>query len=166
MVTPTQAQQIDLGALNQRVTSLESAIQNVATQLGALSSKIDERSRTPWAVLIAAAGFMLLFMSTIGVLAYRPIDQEQTRLAQDIRELKREINSDLRAINAQIVPRGEHTEKWESNRNQIVNLQRQIDEVQKRSGDVYSARDVILDLRNEVKDLKARVYSNGRHGTP
>lgn len=158
MATPTQ---IDLGALNQRVTGLERSIHDIATQLGALSTKLDERSRTPWAVLIAGAGFMLLFMSTIGVLAYRPIDQEQNRQAADIRELKRELSTEIRQIGTLIVPRGEHSERWEANRAQVVNLQRQIDELAKRTGDVYSARDIILDLRQDMKDLKTRVLING-----
>jgi hypothetical protein len=99
-----QQARFDIGALEQRVYGVEKAVNDISSSIAALSTKIDERSRTPWATLIAAAGFLLLFMSTVGVLAYRPVqsdlDRHETRLnAMDeryIADLQRD-NDRLRA---------------------------------------------------------------------
>lgn len=74
-----QQARYDIGALEQRVYGVEKAVNDISSSIAALSTKIDERSRTPWATLIAAAGFLLLFMSTVGVLAYRPIEADIAR---------------------------------------------------------------------------------------
>ena len=44
----------DIGALEQRVYSVEKAVGDIATQISALGTKIDERSRTPWATTLIA----------------------------------------------------------------------------------------------------------------
>lgn len=74
-----QQARYDIGALEQRVYGLEKLATDISASIAALGTKIDERSRTPWATLIAAAGFLLLFMSTVGVLAYRPIEADIAR---------------------------------------------------------------------------------------
>ena len=87
----------DIGALEQRVTGTERALNDISSQIAALGAKLDERSRTPWVTLIAAGGFLLAFMSTIGVLAYSPIeraiarqqvllDQIDLRYVQDLKD--------------------------------------------------------------------------------
>lgn len=144
----------DPGALEQRVYNVEQGLQSISAQISGLSAKLDERSKTPWATLISGGVFMLAIMSTVGVLAYRPIDAAQVRGELDLREMRRETLADLRVLKELIVPRGEHTEKWEANRVQMGNLQRQIDELSKRTGDVYTARDAILDLKQQIQDLR------------
>lgn len=74
-----QQARYDIGALEQRVYGLEKLATDISASIAALGTKIDERSRTPWATLIAAAGFLLLFMSTVGVLAYRPVEENLAR---------------------------------------------------------------------------------------
>jgi hypothetical protein len=91
----------DIGALEQRVTGTERALAEISSQIAGLSAKLDERSRTPWVTLIAAGGFLLAFMSTIGVLAYGPIEKNQARQqlvldqieARYIQDLKDEIRA-------------------------------------------------------------------------
>jgi hypothetical protein len=69
----------DFGALEQRVYGVEKAVGEIRDYLAGLSTKIDERSRTPWATLIACGGFVLALVSAIGVLAYAPINVELAR---------------------------------------------------------------------------------------
>lgn len=87
----------DIGALEQRVTGTERALNDISSSIAALGAKLDERSRTPWVTLIAAGGFLLAFMTTIGVLAYGPvekglarqqlvIDQIEARYIQDLKD--------------------------------------------------------------------------------
>jgi hypothetical protein len=80
MTTPRETKtRFDIGALEQRVYGVEKAVGEIRDYLASLSTKIDERSRTPWATLIACGGFMLALVSAVGVLAYAPINVELAR---------------------------------------------------------------------------------------
>lgn len=95
---PTQQWQNDLGVTNQRVHTLERAVQqlandqqqmgtrlsaeigNVATQMSAelkgLNLSLAERSKIPWPAL----GVMLAFITTIGGLVWYPVKDRQDRI--------------------------------------------------------------------------------------
>jgi hypothetical protein len=80
MTTPREIKtRHDFGALEQRVYGVEKAVGEIRDYLASLSTKIDERSRTPWTTLIAVGGFTLALISAIGVLAYTPINTELAR---------------------------------------------------------------------------------------
>jgi hypothetical protein len=80
MTTPRETKtRFDIGALEQRVYGVEKAVGEIRDYLASLSTKIDERSRTPWATLIACGGFVLALISAVGVLAYAPINVELAR---------------------------------------------------------------------------------------
>ena len=91
----TQAR-YDIGALEQRVSGTEQALNNISSQIAALGAKLDERSRTPWVTLIAGGGFLLAFMSAIGVLAYNPIEKTQARHQQILDGLQASYVQDLK----------------------------------------------------------------------
>lgn len=78
----------DIGALDQRVFGLEKAVNDITSAISALGTKIDERSRTPWTTVIAAFGFMLAFMTTVGILAYRPIQSDMERHEQRLDKMQ------------------------------------------------------------------------------
>ena len=86
----------DIGALEQRVFGLEKQLNDISSSIAALGAKIDERSRTPWVTLIAAGGFLLAFMSTIGVLAYRPVEATLARHEQRIDQFDARYVRDLK----------------------------------------------------------------------
>lgn len=90
-----QQARYDIGALEQRVYGLEKAISDVSSDIAALGTKIDERSRTPWATLIAAGGFLLAFMTTVGVLAYRPVEADIARHERRINAIDDRYIADL-----------------------------------------------------------------------
>lgn len=85
----------DLGALEQRVFGLEKAIGDISAAISALGAKIDERARTPWATLISALVFLLMFISTVGVLVYNPINSELTRHERLIAKVQDRYIADL-----------------------------------------------------------------------
>lgn len=94
-----QQARFDIGALEQRVYGVEKAVNDISSSIAALSTKIDERSRTPWATLIAAAGFLLLFMSTVGVLAYRPVQSDLDRHERRLNSFDERYVADLQRDN-------------------------------------------------------------------
>jgi hypothetical protein len=89
----------DIGALEQRVFGLEKQLNDISSSIAALGAKLDERSRTPWVTLIAAGGFLLAFMTTIGVLAYGPIEKGLTRQQSVIDQMETRYVQDLKDEN-------------------------------------------------------------------
>ncbi|MFC3695524.1 hypothetical protein ACFOWB_25140 [Chenggangzhangella methanolivorans] len=82
--------------------------------------------------------------------------------AADLRALEARIRKDSKAI----VPRGEHEEHWRSQNAQIINLQRQVDEVKAQAGSTYGVRDVIQRLEKQVEDLREEKYRAMSRGGP
>jgi regulator of sigma D len=71
---------VNIGALQQRVYGLEQAVNNISNQLSSIAQQIASGGKTNWSVLIATAGFCLLFAGAVGGLAYAPIRESQTDL--------------------------------------------------------------------------------------
>lgn len=99
MTTRETKTRFDIGALEQRVYGVEKAVGEIRDYLASLSTKIDERSRTPWATLIACGGFVLALISAVGVLAYAPINVELARHESLLAEYQqRYVNGLLKQI--------------------------------------------------------------------
>lgn len=90
-----------LAALEQRVYGLERGVHDlnqlftgrigeVSAQLAGLSTKLDERSRTPWATIVSAMGVVLAIVIAGGQLAKAPVDDALARLERDTDRLSRE----------------------------------------------------------------------------
>lgn len=72
--------QHDIGALEQRVYAIEQGLQSISVSINALSSKIDERSRTSWPTLASFATVIVVLMGALGTLALRPNSDAIERL--------------------------------------------------------------------------------------
>ncbi|WP_320196433.1 hypothetical protein [Agrobacterium rosae] len=57
-------------ALPQRVSGIESSVNNLSSQFSAFFAKLDKRGRTPWGLLVSVAVTILANVTTIGGLAY------------------------------------------------------------------------------------------------
>jgi hypothetical protein len=92
----------------------------------------------------------------------------QARGLMDERMIKQieMLEERLRLAQEAAVPRGELQERWRSidaavlaNREQFTamlgDLQRQVDEMKKAQGEVYTARDIILDMQDRIDRLDA-----------
>lgn len=184
--------QVNIGALQQRVYGLESGLRTindnfsslsarVETLFAGLSSKIEERSRPQYPLLISIGLFGLAVIAAVGGLAYAPIRENQSdlKLAMvemaktvgslgerfvSIRELDgrssrtrsemERVNADLKALESVTVPRGEHTERWRGFDSAVVNLQRQIDDQNKKFGDTFSLRDALQQMQRRIDQLE------------
>lgn len=93
-----------LAALEQRVYGLERGVHDlnqlftgrigeVSAQLAGLTTKLDERSRTPWATIVSAMGVVLAIVIAGGQLAKAPVDDALGRLGRDYDRLSRETVS-------------------------------------------------------------------------
>lgn len=95
-------------ALHQQVIGLDGDYQELKSVVvsldrkmdsgfAAINTKLDEKNRTPWAVVFSALAFILAFCVSIGTLAYMPIksDTENLRQAQ-VRDVDRLDTRDQR----------------------------------------------------------------------
>lgn len=90
MTTPQPPVDPIVARLDQRVTGLETAVNGIASSIGDLGKKFDERSKTPWAVLLTAGGIIITLVGVIGTAWKAPIDSLLIRQEQDIREVRAE----------------------------------------------------------------------------
>lgn len=74
---------VQLAGVRQRVSGIESGMAALSSQIGALSNKLDDRSRTPWATIVSAMGVVLAIVVAGGQLAKAPLDMAIVRLQQD-----------------------------------------------------------------------------------
>jgi hypothetical protein len=211
-----------IGVLSTRVSNIESAVQNISTQLtgqiAALSTKMDEqqkgmadRGRVNWiaigSLFFTAVGASVTIIAILGSLARTPLDtgiadlkdsvkglvtaaaaQRDRAISRDeFEEFKRTYEANrlnfkadntttLAAIRAdiekiemrgredskQVVPRGEHEEKWRAYDQQLTDKQRQLDEMKLSQGSTYGVRDVIQRLEKQIEDLREEKYRASR----
>lgn len=155
-----------LGSLSARTTNLEqqvaqgfselrrelgTLVSSFNAQVQSLSTTFTQSQKTPWATLIAAAGFMLLLEGQFINAAKEPIQHDIGALSSIDVRLWQEIDK----INDHIVTRGEHEQKWASYDKQISAILDQIKEIKGDYKDIYSAKDIIKTLAEKVDRLEA-----------
>jgi hypothetical protein len=188
----------EYGRLEQRVYGIEQSVSalvqqierdrsELAAQMGqdrahfdarfsALQESVNERSKTPWSVLIAAFSLIVTTMVALGTLAYLPIKTQMEDMKVDVArlgaalvpriELERDWARSEKTIatildmihrnQAAIVPRGEHEEKWRGQAARDGDLQRQIDEVRRSFGETYSLREALKTMQERLDRIEIR----------
>lgn len=131
------------GALGARVDNLESSVAAIRSDIASLSQLVVASQKTPWGTLISAAGVIVIVTTGFSQLSLQPIRDATTRNTDDIKQ-----------INANIVPRGEHQGHWDITAGQIVNLQKQIDQQRNDFGSTYSLRDALADMQKRLDKLE------------
>lgn len=157
-----------VSALSVRVSDLGEGLRSIrsevreshsslSTEIRALSASMAERNKTPWATLISFSAFLVAFGGIAVNALISPINQNLTRLEaqaagdkkdgqSDLREFMRSSFAEMKEMRNAIVPRGEHEQRWLNAASNSANLQRQVDDLNKTFGGVYSMRDALADL--------------------
>ena len=168
------AQVPQIAAIDQRVAGLEQSFAllreiqqqyqtSITAQIASIVQQIAEKGRTQWQTVFSGLGVLIIIMGTLGSLRLAPVENGLTRNTSDITELRSEV-----------VPRGEHLEKWRSNDERFAEVERQIassrdaalseqrhtqsdlDEVKKGIGGTYGLRDALLDLKTRLDRVEHR----------
>jgi hypothetical protein len=160
----------------QMETAVGSLANEMRTSVAALSTNIAERNKPQW----QAIGVALSFCAILGGLVYWPINSATTdlkaavvsisdrmvtqkemewRTARGAEDRKRgdDAIADLRASQ---VPRQELERVWQSDDQQKAALQKQIDELKQAQANTYSARDLLLDMRERQDRIERQVYGS------
>lgn len=175
---------VNIGALQQRVFGLESSQRNLAdglsnlasrveTLFAGLATKIEERSRPQYPLLISIGVAGLMFAGAIGSLAYAPLRESQSDLKAAVVEMAKTIGSlgEKFVSIRELEGRGSRTQADIARLNSDLsaqeialrreleqaqaNLQRQIDDQKKQFGDTFSLRDALLQMQRRIDQLEA-----------
>lgn len=160
-----QSEQESLGSIQTRVHHLEQGLTTlsrdvrdgfarITEQFQTQATRFEQERKPQW----QAYGVMLSGMVILGTLAYWPIREQQARLETLIAKV--DDGSVRRAEFDLTQDRGRET------RTQLaadiartgVELQRQIDDLKKSQSDTYSLRDVVIELKQNQKELLERIY--------
>jgi hypothetical protein len=174
---------VNIGALQQRVfgvensqralsDSLSSLAARVETLFAGLSSKIEERSRPQYPLLISIGLFGLAVLSSVGWLAYAPIRENQADLKLAMVDMAKIIGSQgerfvsIRELDGRSGRSRAEMDRINSDLTaQEVNLrrtietgdaalQRQIDDQKKAFGDTFSLRDALMQMQRRIDQLE------------
>lgn len=161
-------------ALSQRVSGIETSVQNLSTQFSQFVAKLDDRQRTPWGLIVSISVALLAYVTTIGGLAYAPVwaglskadaaiakladtsvtqQEMQWRTARgaEDRALTQGAISDIRKDQ---VPRGELERVWANYDQRFIDQQRQLDVLSTNYNNTYNPRDAIQDMRERIDRLE------------
>jgi BMFP domain-containing protein YqiC len=180
---------MNFGAVDQRIRATENQQSQFLTQFNSfvvrvegmfnsLSSKIEERSRPQYALLVSIGIFGLSVLTAVGWLAYAPIRENQTDQKAATLEIQKAIVALVQNIGEKYVTTREQADRSSRTRADIDrlnsdigsleanmrrdqasadgNLQRQIDELKKQFGELYSPRDAFQQLQRRIDALEAR----------
>jgi hypothetical protein len=157
---------------------MESAVSSLANEMrgsvAALATNIAERNKPQWQAL----GVALTFCTILGGLAYWPINSATTDLKASVSvimdkmvtqkemewrtargaEDRQRMEQSIKEVRDAQVPREELSRVWQSDDQQKASLQKQIDELKQAQANTYSARDLLLDMRERQDRLERQIY--------
>lgn len=143
--------------------------------IASLSTSLAERNRPQWAAIAVAISFCTVIG---GVLAYpvmsatgdlkitvssisdKMVTQAEMKWRTD-RGLEDRARTDaaIKDIRDALVPSQELERVWQSEDQQHAQMQKQIDELKQGQANTYSARDLLLDMRERQDRLERQLYS-------
>lgn len=170
-------------ALQQRVSGIENSIVGISSEIRTLTNSINERSRTPWAIILSGASTSLGGIALVGGLIAWGLSAQQGAIVTSLNEFKTTYESNrlvsrndyldkfqqardgITKIEARQVPREELDRVWQSYEGRFTDQQRQLDELKNQFGSVYGLRDVISDLKENQEEIRRQI-SSGRPYQP
>lgn len=159
-------------AMEQSITAFTN---ETRTSISALSTTLAERNKPQWQAL----SVMLAAVVAIGGLAYMPIREATNDLKTAVSSLSEKVvtrqEMDWRAsrgiedrnrteaavadLRTNSVSRPEWTERNRARDQEVIDLNRRVDELRQDVGSVYGTRDVIQDMKKEIDTLRSRLAS-------
>ncbi|NLS19916.1 hypothetical protein HGP16_25590 [Rhizobium sp. P40RR-XXII] len=161
-------------------SNMNTGFQTVNAGLSALSNEMRSSSKTQWPVIWAAAGVCFTVLVTIGTFFYGTLSKGQDRLDLAVakmgettvsqaemkwrtdRAAEDRIRTDtaIKDLRESQVPRQELERVWQSDDQQKAQIQKQIDELKQGQANTYSARDLLLDMRERQDRLERQIYAS------
>lgn len=138
-------------AVEQRVYNVEQVLGQINARLDSISNDIKARSQPQWIVLISLGSFILALTTGIGMMAYIPLKSDMSR-----------VEGEYYTLRDSLVSRREHEQVWKNSDNQLLNIQKQIDEVRKASDAIYGPKDAFGTINRRLEALEM-TFRSGPH---
>lgn len=155
-------------------SNMNTGFQTVQATLSALSNELRSNSRTQWPAIWAALSVGVAILTGLGFMALQPIKENTTRLETALvrvaetavsqkemewrttRGSEDRLRSDamIKELREEQVPRKELDRVWTAYDQRIADHQRQLDEIKQAQGNVYGARDFLLELRERQERIE------------
>lgn len=159
--------------------AMEAAVTSLANEtrasIAALSTNLAERNKPQWQAL----GVALTFAAMLGGLAYLPIREATSDLKASVSALGSRVvtrdemewrtaraaedrartDAGVKELRDAQVPRDELDRVFSSYDQRFTDQQRQLDDVKQAQGNVYGARDILLDLRERIDRIERQRLS-------
>lgn len=168
--------------------AIEASISGITAEMrqsfNSITNTLAERNKPQWQAL----GVALSFAAILGGLAYLPIREATTDLKASVIETNKSIQAlaattvsrqemdwrqargvedrsrmegNITEMRASTVTRNEWSERNRARDQEVADLSRRIEEIRAQLGSQYTTRDVLLELQDEVKDLRQRAAHIG-----
>ncbi len=165
-------------------SNMNTGFQTVNASISTLSNELRSSSKTQWPVIWAAAGVCFTVLVTIGTFFYGTLSKGQDRLDTAIAKIaessvsevelkwrtdraaedRLRMDTAIKDLRESQVPRQELERVWQSEDQQRAQMQKQIDELKQGQANTYSARDLLLDMRERQDRLERQIYSSRQAG--
>lgn len=139
-----------LGALEERVTGLERGVEHISASLDSLGRDMRERSKFPWPAVWGGVSVLLVIVGMFGGIVIWGFNSYLTSLQANMTGLQSQIIT----LDASIVPRGEHAERWRALEAADANAQRQIDQIRSDFGSTFSLNDTLKSFQERLERLE------------
>lgn len=160
--------------LRQRVSSIENTVLGFGTKLEALTTALNDRSKTPWAIILSGAGTSLGAITIVGTLIAWGLSVQTESIVKSLNDFRatyeanrvvsRNENTDrFNNINILItrladmqVPRAELDRVFQGYDQRFTDTQRQLDEQRNAFAGTYSLKDYIERITTRLDRLEER----------
>ncbi len=157
-----------IATLNIRVSGLENQLQQLAASLGAqlssLSSKLEERSKTQWPVIVGFASILIAGMAYMDQAKLLPLKERDAEIVSIIKDVQGELK-------ATVVPQWVHAREWKYRDDQFLahtarvelierNTSERIKRLEDMFGNTWSIRDAITTFQQRIDRLEQGLPKN------
>ncbi|MEI8446821.1 hypothetical protein [Mesorhizobium sp. CCNWLY176] len=157
-------------------SNMNTGFRNIESSIHSLSNELRGSTKTQWPVIWSAIGVCFVVLGAVGNQALSPIKdnlaetrtaiarlaettvtrQEMDQRAQRGLEDRTRTDMAITDLRAAAVTRNEWTERNRARDQEVADLGRRVDELRQDVGSVYGTRDVIIDLKKEIDNLRQR----------
>ncbi len=158
-------------------SNMNTGFRNIEGAVNALSTELRGSSKTQWPVLLTAVGVAFTILVAAGSQALSPIrenvsdvkDAQSALVDKMVTQAEMKWRTDRGAedrlrtdanitdLRANTVARNEWMERNRARDQELLEVNRRVDEIRQEVGAVYGTRDVIQDMKKEIDNLRQRL---------
>lgn len=160
-------------------SNMNTGFRNIEGAVNALANEMRGSSKTQWPVIWSAIGVSFAILLAVGSQALSPIRENVSDVKDNLgavadkmvtqQEMKwrsdrgaedrTRTDAAISDLRASTVARSEWMERNRARDTELLEVNRRVDEIRQEVGAVYGTRDVIIDLKKEIDNLRQRLNS-------